>query len=138
MNDIVVGIDRSETAARAAVVAAETAQALGTNLHLVMCAERSKSLNMSAGGDRFHSDWLSEAEQFLRDVAKRLPCDRVTQSVSSGDPAEELCEEARRLDARMIVIGNRRVHGMARVLGSVAGDVLKKADCDVLVVNTAS
>jgi nucleotide-binding universal stress UspA family protein len=138
MNDIVVGIDRSATAGRAAVVAAETAQAMGANLHLVMCADRSKSVDLKVGGDRFRTDWLSEAEQFLRDVAAGLPCDRITQTVSSGDPADELCEEARRLDARMIVVGNRRVHGMARVLGSVAGDVLKKADCDVLVVNTTS
>jgi nucleotide-binding universal stress UspA family protein len=31
---------------------------------------------------------------------------------------------------------DRRVRGVARVLGSVAGDVLRHAECDVLIVNT--
>ena len=136
MNDIIVGIDRSETAAHAASVAAEMAKALGVNLHLVTCADKSRSVDIKVGGDRFHSDWLDEADQFLRDAARRLDCDQVTRAVGSGNPADFLCEEARRLDAHTLVVGNRRVQGVSRVLGSVAGDVLKHADCDVLIVNT--
>ncbi len=138
MNDIVVGIDRSETAAQAATVAAEMARALGANLHLVTCADKSKSVNVSVGTDRFHTDWLTEAEQFLKDMGRRLGNEQVTISVGSGDPATVLCDEAKRIDARMVVVGNRRVQGVSRVLGSVAGDVLKHADCDVLIVNTTT
>jgi nucleotide-binding universal stress UspA family protein len=47
-----------------------------------------------------------------------------------------MCEEARRLGARIIVVGNRRVQGASRVLGSIASDVAKQAPCDVLIVNT--
>jgi nucleotide-binding universal stress UspA family protein len=47
-----------------------------------------------------------------------------------------LCEEATRLEARAIVVGNRRVQGMSRVLGSVAADVTRQAPCDVVVANT--
>ena len=36
----------------------------------------------------------------------------------------------------MIVVGNRRVQGVSRVLGSIASDVLRRAPCDVLIVNT--
>jgi len=136
MNDIVVGIDDSETAASAAAVAAEMARALGVNLHLVTCADKSKSVNLKVGSDQFHTDWLAEAEQFLADAARRLDCDQVTHAVGSGNPADFLCDEARRLDAKTLVVGNRRVQGVSRVLGSVAGDVLKHADCDVLIVNT--
>ena len=32
----------------------------------------------------------------------------------------------------MIVVGNKRVQGAARVLGSIAGDVAKRAPCNVL------
>lgn len=138
MNDIVVGVDRSESAARAAATGAEMAKALGVNLHLVTCAEKSKSTDLKVGGDHFHTDWLAEAELFLQDTARTIDHDRVTFSVGSGSPASVLCDEARRLDARMVVVGNRRVQGVARVLGSVAGDVLKHADCDVLIVNTTS
>lgn len=138
MDDIVVGIDRSETSARAAAVGAEMASALGVNLHLVTCTEKSGSTSLAVGSDRFHSDWLADAELFLKDAARQLGHDQVTFTVGSGNPATVLCEEARRLDARMVVVGNRRVQGVSRVLGSVAGDVLKHADCDVLIVNTAS
>ena len=36
----------------------------------------------------------------------------------------------------MIVVGNRRVQGAGRILGSVAAHVTKNANCDVLVANT--
>lgn len=137
MNDIVVGIDRSETAARAAAVAAEMARALGANLHLVTCVDKPKSLDVRVGTDRFHTDWLTEADQFLKDVGRKLGNESITYSVGSDSPATMICDEARRIDARMVVVGNRRVQGVSRVLGSVAGDVLKHAECDVLIVNTA-
>jgi nucleotide-binding universal stress UspA family protein len=49
-----------------------------------------------------------------------------------------LCEEAERLDARTIVVGNRRVQGISRVLGSVASDVTRQAPCAVLIANTSN
>jgi nucleotide-binding universal stress UspA family protein len=136
MQDIVVGIDRSETALAAANLAAEMASALGANLHIVTCADRRKSVNMKVGGDQFHTDWLSDARQHLEDVARKLPHDSCTVAVGEGDPAKMLCEEAERLDARIIVVGNRRVQGVSRVLGSVANEVLRNAPCHVFVANT--
>src|SRR5262245_7553427 len=136
MNEIVVGIDRSDTARRAAEEAADLARALSTTLHLLMCVERGSTQVVSVGGDQFRSDWLAEAEQFLDDVARALPHDAITRAAIVGDPAKTMCEEAKRLDARMIVVGNRRVQGASRVLGSIASDVLKHASCDVLIVNT--
>lgn len=136
MQDIVVGIDRSETALSAANTAAEIASALNVNLHIVMCAERGRSVSMKVGGDEFHTDWLSEARHYLTDIARKLPHDSCTTTVAEGDPGKTLCDEADRLDARMIVVGNRRVQGVSRVLGSVANEVLRNAPCDVLVANT--
>lgn len=136
MSSIIVGVDRSDTARKAAETAADVASALGADLHVVMCAERERGINLDVGGDSFHTDWLVEAEQFLSDLARRLPAGNVTTSVGEGDPAKAICEEAERLDARLIVVGNKRVQGLARVLGSVAGDVMKHAHCDVYVANT--
>ncbi len=136
MQDIVVGIDRSETALAAANVAAEIAAAFGANLHIVMCAEREKSVNLQVGGDQFHTDWMAEAREYLAEVAGTLPHGSCTISVAEGDPGKVLCEEAERLDARVIVVGNRRVQGLARVLGSVANEVLRNAPCHVFVANT--
>ena len=138
MNDIVVGIDRSDTARRAAGAAAELATAFGANLHLVMCVERGPSANFTVGSEHFHTDWLTEAEQFLDAAAMDLQAPSVTRTVAVGDPAVTLCEEAERLQAHTIVVGNRRVQGLSRVLGSVAADVTKRAPCHVLIAQTTA
>lgn len=136
MQDIIVGVDRSETAEHAAHTAAQLAAAYDTNLHIVMCVDRKKAVDVNVGGDNFRSDWLSEAEQYLADVARKLTHDSISTTVSQGDPAKALCERAAELEARTIVVGNRRVQGASRVLGSIANDVLRHAPCDVLVANT--
>lgn len=138
MNDIVVGIDRSDTGRRAAEAAAELATVFGVNLHLVMCVERGPSANFTVGSEHFHTDWLTEAEQFLTAAALDLKAPSVSRTVGIGDPAAMLCEEAERLHAGTIVVGNRRVQGLSRVLGSVAGDVIKRAPCHVLIAQTTA
>jgi len=136
MKDIVVGIDRSETAKIAARGAAELAAAYQTNLHMVMCVEPGWATEQQVGSDRFRFDPVSASERFLDDLARTLEHDRITRAVVLGDPAKSLCDEARRLSARAIVVGNRRVQGLSRVLGSVAGNVMRTAPCDVVVANT--
>lgn len=138
MKDIIVGVDRSQTARIAATRAAELAKAYGVNLHLVMCTDRGPTHQISVGSDRFQIDWLADAELYLSDVARTLPHDRISHTVGLGDPAKMLCEEAGRLDATAIVVGNRRVQGVSRVLGSIAGDVTRQAPCDVVVANTCA
>ena len=136
MNDVVVGVDRSETAHRAAKKAAAMAKAFDANLHIVTCAEPTADVDVGIGSDRVHIDWQSDAEQFLLGMSKTLDHDKITTAVKSGDPAKAICDEAKRVEASAIVVGNRRVQGVSRVLGSVASDVLRKAPCDVLVANT--
>ena len=136
MNDIVVGVDQSSTARRAAEKAAELAAAYGDNLHIVYCISRKFSQVVGSGGDEWFVSPTAEAETFLNGLALELGYDKITTKVSHSEPADAMCEEAEELGARTIVVGNRRVQGMARVLGSIAGDVLKQAPCDVLIANT--
>ena len=121
---------------RAAHRAAELAAAYDTNLHIVMCVDRTGVHEFAVGGDRFRADWLTHAEQYLIDVVRSLDHGRITHTIALGDPAECMCEEATRLDARSIVVGNRRVRGASRVFGSVAADVIRHAPCDVVIANT--
>jgi len=137
MNDVVVGVNRSEPALAAGHSAAKLAAAYGVNLHLVTCAERTPPISAGVGSDRFESDWLTAAEEFLKRLAFDLPHDDVTWNVSSGDPASAILDEAKRLDAGTIVVGNARTQGASRVLGSVASAVTKKAPCDVLIAHTS-
>ena len=135
MNEIVVGVDGSETARRAAHKAAEIAAARGVGLHLVTTVPRNTS-TVRGSGENWQIDSLSDGEQRLRSLAVALPADEVTMSVQYGDAAEAMCAEAARRDASMIVVGNRRVQSAARVLGTIATHVTRIADCDVLIVNT--
>jgi nucleotide-binding universal stress UspA family protein len=137
VQDIVVGVDRSETAKRAAIRAAELAAKLGANLHVVTGVDRKHATSVKVGNEEVRSDPLMDADQMLRDVARTLPHDSISVAAVVGDPASAICDEAARLDAQVIVVGNRRVQGVTRVLGSVALDVVRHAPCDVFIVNTA-
>ena len=136
MSGVVVGVDRSETAHRAAERAAALATALGEPLHLVMAVKRGQSVNLQVGADHFFTDWLTEAHQFLRTIQLELGDEHTTVAVGGNDPAKSLCEEAARIDATVIVVGNRRAQGAKRVLGSVAAAVTHHAPCDVLIAHT--
>lgn len=134
---IVVGVDQSETSRRAVLRAAEIASAFSAPLHLVMAASRGRSDGMATETGR-SIDWLAGAEQFLDALAGELTVSIVTHAIVEGDPAVAMCDEAERVDAQMIVVGNRRVQGIARVLGAIATDVARRAPCDVLISDTTS
>jgi trk system potassium uptake protein TrkA len=106
---------------------------------IVMAVSRTRSSNVTGvGSDRWHLDCVSTAQQFLDGLMRELPGSRTTRTVSLDEPATAICDEATRLNARMIVVGNRRVQGLARMLGAVATDVARRAPCDVLVANTTA
>ena len=72
------------------------------------------------------------------DTAKSIKDTGVDLEViaAHGKPAEALVEEAKRRNAELIVVGNRRVQGIGRILGSVARSVAQHAPCDVYIVKT--
>jgi nucleotide-binding universal stress UspA family protein len=134
---VVVGVDESATARRAAFRAAEVAAALNAPLHLVMAANRGRADGLATETGHY-VDWLAGAEQFLDGLIGELPVATVTRAVVPEDPASAICAEAERVEAQMIVVGNRRVQGISRVLGSIATDVARRASCDVLISDTTS
>src|SRR4051794_25220511 len=88
-----------------------------------MAVSRRNAVEVSGGGsDRWHLDWISTAEQFLDELIGELPAAPITRTVSLKDPATALCEEAERLEASVIVVGNRRGQGGGRLLGAGATD----------------
>ena len=138
MNEIIVGVDGSATARMAAVAAAEMAAKFDRPLHIVMSMTRNTSQEVHGGGsERWHVDSIGVAEDLLKSLAGELKATvPVSHAVVLSDPANALCDEAARLDASIIVVGNKRVQGAARVLGSIAGDVAKRAPCNVFIVHT--
>lgn len=137
MHEIIVGVDESATAKIAATQAAELALQTGKPLHLVMALKRRQASTFQAGAERVVIDNISLGEDFLRSLKGELPGGmNATHAVMMKDPADALCYEAERLGASMIVVGNRRVQGVTRVLGSIPLDVAKQAPCNVYIVHT--
>jgi nucleotide-binding universal stress UspA family protein len=75
-----------------------------------------------------------QIEKQLNSYRANLPCPSELEIVS-GDPAEEILRLANIHRADLIVIGNRGLTGMKRILsGSVSSQVVADAICSVLVV----
>jgi len=138
VNEIIVGVDGSTTARMAAEEAAALASAYNRPLHIVTSMSRNTSQEIQGGGsEKWRIDSVGVAEESLKALVGELKATvPVTYAVLLDDPATALCEEATRLDASMIVVGNKRVQGAARVLGSIAVDVARSAPCNVLIVHT--
>lgn len=136
MDTIVVGTDNSPHALVAVGKALTLAVAFGATLHLVTATHVVKIPDVIGFG-YLEIDNSADASLHIRELADSL-ADRVKVStaVVSADPVSGLCAEATRVGASMIVVGNKRVHGIARVLGSVAGGVARSAPCDVYIAHT--
>jgi nucleotide-binding universal stress UspA family protein len=134
---VVVGVDGSATARKAAESARDLAAALGATLHVVSAFDGDRSELFGTGSDKWLVSDADKAEHVAKTVADTLGGDiKITYSAASGRPADALIREAIRKEARVIVVGNRRMQGIGRVLGSVANSVAHNAPCDVYIANT--
>ena len=117
---IVVGVDGSE-AGRRALDAAVQLTGYGSTLTVV---------NVGANGE--------EPTSVLGAARERVRSRHLTATYLQriGDPAGELLEAARELDADLLVVGRRTApEGDAPGSGSVSAHVVRRALCDVLVVS---
>jgi nucleotide-binding universal stress UspA family protein len=138
MSMYVVGVDGSDTAARAAERAGELAAATGATIHVVSAFSGRGTTTVGVGSDVFSVSDLGMAEQVAEQQAASYKSSGIpaTHAVGDGKPAAIILEEAERVSADLIVVGNRRMQGMQRVLGAVANEIVHHAPCDVLVVKT--
>jgi nucleotide-binding universal stress UspA family protein len=56
--------------------------------------------------------------------------------VATGDAAAAIVKIAREVKADLVVVGNRGMTGVRRVLGSVPNSVAHAAPCSVLIAET--
>lgn len=137
---IVVGVDTSKTAGEAARTAAELAVALRGRLVAISAYGKFEVERVGEGTDEFflttEQDALVIAQNQVAPLRAEFPDLEVEARAVQGKPADALVAFAERHDADLIVVGNKRVQGLARVLGSVASDVAQKAPCDVYVAHT--
>ncbi len=137
---VVTGFDDSPTASAAALKAAELAQSLGAELHVVSATDKLTTRSFSSGTQEVVVTPGEAAEAIANDARnvlfKDFPELTIVAESAPGKAADALVEYAESIDADLIVVGNKRVQGIGRVLGSIASDVAAHAPCDVYVAHT--
>jgi nucleotide-binding universal stress UspA family protein len=140
---IVVGTDGSERAGRALHEAIRMAAALGAQLHVVSAYEPLRGARIVGAPEAAAKIWApqpdAEVQATLGEAAASVRAHdvEVTTHAVSKDPADALLEVAAEVEAEMIVVGNKGMHGAQRfVLGNVPNKVSHRAPCNVLIVST--
>ena len=135
---IIAGYDGSERALRAVEEAADLATATGASMHLVSAVDKqNRTHEFGESSDKVFLSDVQIAEGNLNTLASKFAHLDVTIKAVPGAPARVLLDEAVDTEADLILVGNRHVQGISRVLGSVAEDVAHKAPCAVLIAKTA-
>ena len=147
---IIVAVDGSDSAGRAAAFAANLAYCCEAYLTLlyVQPKPRQEPTDPAAQGDTVKPQPAPAAEPAASDVFQRardamLLVRRalnqagivIEEQILQGDPAQVIVEYARHRPESMIVMGSRGLSRMRELLlGSVSSKVLRQAACPVTVV----
>lgn len=135
---IIVGVDGSETAKKAAETARDLAIAVGAPLHIVSAFDNGQAQLLVSGNDKWVISQEAQALNVAGNLAAELHLDNlaIAHFAERGTPGRALVEHASKHNAQLIVVGNKRMHGVGRVLGSVANSVAHNAPCDVYIAKT--
>jgi len=138
---VVVGADDSPTAAEAVRQAIELVKLTGGRLHIVTAYKPQQFASGASGVDQFLKSLGSNhlAESLLTELGSRARIAGVDAETHArtGDPADAICEVAAQVKADLIVVGNKGMTGVRRVLGSVPNSVAHQAPCAVLIAFTS-
>ncbi len=140
---IVVGTDGSETAAVALRHATEVAKAGGATLHIVNAYQPVNTIGMALAGvaadvSVIDAGLAEHAQSICAPAADAARREGVTCEIHAipGDPGDSLIAIAEQVGADLLVVGNRGMAGVRRVLGSVPNKISHHAPCSVLIVDT--
>ncbi len=137
MNKIVVGFADVETAHHVVREAVDLAHRLGASLHVVTAVSEDATTTVDIGSDYWVLSSTDLAEEGIGNLMRKLTHSvDYTVAVHEGKPADVLVEEAERVGADLIMVGNVRMQGPSRLLGSVGGAVAHHAPCSVLIVKS--
>ncbi len=134
---VLVGADDSQTARRAVLAAVDVAKITGSELHIVTAYDP-KAVKAPEVLPEFRQTTLHPADALLAsltEIATQQGLKTVVHA-AAGDAADAIVKIAEDVNADLIVIGNRGMKGVRRVLGSVPNSVAHKAHCSVLIVDT--
>jgi maltose/moltooligosaccharide transporter len=141
---VVVGSDGTPTSLYAVDRAAEVAQAAQAKLIVVTAYRDDAPGTTSSPAEGLHRDLygVDAARKALEKSITGLTRERaryIEQRLVPGDPAKALLDTVGANPASVIVVGNRGLGAVeGQLLGSVPGDVVKNARCDVIIVQTSA
>ena len=141
-NKILVPVDGSEVSNKAIDVARKMIEEGSakevTILHVLQPSEVMpfNGLNMPVDYPQFYEELNKVAQQVLKNAEQRMnQKDQTRIQLEYGPPAEIVCKKAEQDGYDLIIIGNRGLNRLQRVLmGSVSSKVVTLAPCPVLVV----
>lgn len=146
---VVLAIDGSEEASRAAEAAMEVCEKTGSELHVVHVGE-DFYLTAVTDLDMVASTWVAqeypESEANFEQIAQKVLDAEVEKVEAAGGTVAqahlrmgradaEIVDLAEEIEAGLVVLGSRGLGGLERALmGSVSYSVVRHAHCPVLVV----
>jgi nucleotide-binding universal stress UspA family protein len=135
---ILLAVDGSENALRAAQMAADLARAMKSErLRIVVCFEGMPSYLGEPNLQRAIDQRVLAANAILQqavEVVGKVPAEVHTELIE-GDPAEAIIEVAKTRKSDVIVMGSRGLGRLAGlVLGSTSQKVVSHAPCPALIV----
>jgi nucleotide-binding universal stress UspA family protein len=139
---ILVGTDGSPRAAVAVREALDLAKLSGAALHVINAVHPAAGVGFAdSRSAQFQVNEMREQADLVKtlvlDEGRRRGVEIEFHAVAADDPADALVELAGKLDADLVVVGNRGMSGVKRfVLGSVPNKVSHHCPCSVLIVNT--
>lgn len=137
---VVVGADDSPTAAEAVRKAIELVKLAAGKLHIVTAYKPQQLSSTIPEIDKYVKSLGSDAMamSLLAELGSRakLAGIAVETHAWTGAPADAICEVAAEVNADLIVVGNKGMQGVRRILGSVPNSVAHQAPCDVLIAFT--
>lgn len=80
------------------------------------------------------SELTDSAAQYLKPMIEKVGLDPSTLTMRYGFAAQEILDQAKDINADLIIAGSHARHGLERLLGSTAHRILNLSECDVLLV----
>jgi len=137
---VVVGADDSATAREAVMIAADVAQSGGGKLHIVTAYDPKAVRAEELPAELRYAVGDHPADVLLAQLSELVSAHGLEPVVhaTEGDPVDAIVRIAEQVEADLIVVGNKGMKGVRRVLGSVPNSVAHKAPCSVLIADTTS
>ncbi len=135
---VLIAVDSSEYAMKAAKKGLELAHQLGAKAALVFVVDKSKGMgNIDAGITPSQALIVlkREAEQTLEELTEMYSGNEVIKFMPEGSPEEDILKTAENWNADLLVLGTHGRTGLKRILmGSIAEHIVRYSVIPVMVV----